>query len=239
MVRRTRLPKKSASHRRDRMQKIKSAVSEELLSKAEKAVVPDEPTFHEQLMAEEKGDFGEPLKADFDDDVKKDMDADHEHLSLGKVLDSIKADVDKEWKALPAQKEKLGEFLHEVVHLDEDAADAISKNVEVAQRLVAQHPDENILLKVITHEEVGDGAGVRGLVRAEDLISFEDVEIITPDGDVYVTPRVNVREIVGVSPQPAPISIPKTALSYGGLGADGTSVDGGLNEEVEAESEGG
>ena len=191
----------------------------------EKADIEAEPSFHEQLMAEEKADLGDVPKADFDADVKADMAHDHEEVGLHRTLDKIKADLQKEWEALPEQKKKVGEFLHEVLYLDDDAAEQVSKTVETAQRMIAAHPDENILLKVVLHEEPAEDAGVTGMVRAEDLVSFEDVEVVNPDGDVHVTPRTNIQSIIGVSSQPAPIAIPPTATSYGGLGKELGDVD--------------
>jgi hypothetical protein len=202
-----------------------------------KADVESEPTFHEQLVAEEKSESGIPLtaeeksmfgdvpKADFDEDVKKDMATDGEEVGLHRTLDKIKADLQKEWAALPEQKKKAGEFLHEVLYLDADGAESVSKTVDTAKRMIAEHPDENILLKVVLHEEPAEEAGVTGMVRAEDLVSFEEVEVVNPEGDVHVTPRTNIQSIIGVSSQSATIAIPPTATSYGGYGKELGEVD--------------
>jgi hypothetical protein len=248
VARKTRLSRKSSSRKHDRLTKVSVPSSEmqpsfEYTAEVEKpalgveADIEAEPSFHEQLVAEDKADFGEPLsakeksmfgpipKADFDADVKADMSHDHEEVGLHRTLDKIKADLQKEWEALPEQKKKVGEFMHEVLYLDGDAAEQVSKTVETAKRMIAAHPDENILLKVVLHEEPAEEAGVTGMVRAEDLVSFEDVEVVNPDGDVHVTPRTNIQSIIGVSSQPAPIAIPPTATSYGGLGKELGDVD--------------
>jgi hypothetical protein len=251
VARKTRLSRKSSSRRQDRLKRnnpVSVASSEPKASfsyTAEvekpaldvKADVVSEPTFHEQLVAEEKSDLGIPLtaeeksmfkdipKADFDEDVKADMATDGEEVGLHKTLEKIKAGLQEEWAKLPAEKKKAGEFLHEVLYLDDDEAAGVMKTVETAKRMIAAHPDENILLKVVLREEPAEEAGVTGMVRAEDLVSFEDVEVVNPDGDVHVTPRTNVQSIIGVSSQPATIAVPPTATSYGGFGKEMGDVD--------------
>jgi hypothetical protein len=193
-----------------------------------------EQSFHDEL-SDEADDFSVENSAKMDDDLEQAAEHERSELSLNAVLAKAKEEVDKEWAALPGQKQKLGEFMHEVIHLDDGAAEKLSSNVEVAKRLIAQHPDENILLKVSLDEEPAEDAGTRGMVRAEDLVSFERVEVVMPDGAVYDLPRTSIREIVGVSHQSAPLDIPPSATSYGGLGTDKGMVGrAGGPDEAEA-----
>jgi hypothetical protein len=100
---------------------------------------------------------------------------------------------------------------------------------------MAQHPDENVLLKARLHDEPVSEAGMVGHVRPEDFLNFDHIEIVMTDGSAYTIPRSMVREFIGVAQHAAPISIPTTATSYGGLGIAGTGVNGGEEDEAAAE----
>jgi hypothetical protein len=228
MIRRSRLFRGSGSKRKDRLERanpaLKADVSEELLTKAEESAVPSEPTFHEELMseAEEESVSHLPLLPSDVPQRKEDK-----LLSLHHVLDTIKKDVQKEFADLGGKKEKLGGFLHELVYLDSPEEVEKAKNIEVAKRLMAEHPMENVLLKVTLHDEPAPEAGLHALVRAEDFLNFENIEVTTPEGAVYTVPRGLVREFVGVAPQSASIEIPKSAEGMGGNGINGDVYEAG------------
>jgi hypothetical protein len=150
---------------------------------------------------------------------------------LSRVLETIKKDVRQEYESLGAKKQKLGGFLHELIHLDEDEKLEFTENVEVAKRLMSEHPSENVLLKAALFEEPAENAGLIGLVRAEDFLNFAHIEVATPHGEVFTVPRTLVREFIGVSPQAASIVMPRSAESMGGNGLKGGGLAG--NEEPE------
>jgi len=227
-MRRSRLSRSNNSAHKDRLKRAnpvsKAEVSEELLTKAEESAVPSEPTFHEELMAEAEEEAVTHIPMLPSDVPHKKED---KLLSLHHVLDTIKKDVQKEFADLGEKKEKLGGFLHELVYLDSPEEVEKAKNLEVAKRLMAGHPMENVLLKVTLHDEPVPDAGLHGLVRAEDFLNFENVELTTPEGAVYTIPRGLVREFVGVAPQSASIEIPKSAKGMGGNGINGDVYEAG------------
>ena len=254
MTRRTRLSKKAKSHKRNRLDKIakpampniseelltkseeavlgKPAISEDVLGKAEDAAVT-KPAISEELltMAEEAGVSKVPLLPKEEITPKEELipKKEIESFSLKKVFDDIKSKVQEEYESLSEKKEKVGGFLHEVVHLDTPEAVERSKNTEIAQRLMSQHPMDNVLLRAELHDEPVADAGLVGMVRAEDFLNFEHVEVTTPDGKVYTIPRDVIKEFVGVAPQAADIVMPQTAVSDAGLGTSEGVIGGVVN----------
>lgn len=209
MKRKTRLSKGTSSRNKSRL------ASEALLTKAEEAVV-SKPIPEEVLTQSEEESVS--ILPDFDADVKPDIKRDQREDDLGGVLDRIKADVSREFASLKEKKEKVGEFLHEAIYLDSSEHADHLENVKVVERLMGQHRGENLLIKVQLHDEPEPEAGLSGLVRAEDFLNFEHLELSTPDGDVYTIPRTSIREVVGVMPQSASIDMPKTLMTSGGFG---------------------
>lgn len=211
MNKKTRLSKKHSVHRKNRL------ASEQLLTQAEEAVVK-KPVPEEVLtQAEEEAVSVLP---EFDDDVKPAIKQDNRDLDLGGVLDRIKADVNREFASLKEKKSKIGGLLHEMIYLETPEQIEQAKNVKIVQRLMRQHPAENVLIKVELYDEPEPDAGTAGMVRAEDFLNFEHFELSTPDGDVYTIPKASVREIVGVMPQSAPIRFLRSLLMEGGLGVE-------------------
>jgi len=77
----------------------------------------------------------------------------------------------------------------------------LDQNLKVARSLVKLHPNEHILLKVELEEEPESGAGRIMLVRAEDYLNFENVEVEDVDsGHVYTIPRNRIVRIIGRVP---------------------------------------
>lgn len=216
MKRKTRLTTGGAARRKTRLP------SEAVLTQAEESVV-SKPIPEEVLTQSEEESVS--VIPDFDDDVKPDVERDRREEDLGGILDRIKADVNREFASLREKKSKVGGLLHEMIYLETPEQVEQAKNVKIVQRLMRQHPAENVLVKVELYDEPEPDAGLSGLVRAEDFLNFEHFELSTPDGDVYTIPKASVREIVGVMPQSAPIVMPRSLTTAGGLGTSSVPKD--------------
>lgn len=209
MTRRSRLSKNPKSRKKNRL------VSADVLTNAEESVVQDSPSEDMLSMAEESVVPSDLVpKKEIDE-----LSSDSKFAKLSNVLSSIKKDVTAEYEGMSGKKEKLGGFLHEMIYLESPEDVQLGKNREVVKRLMSQHPRENVLVKVELYDEPSPDAGVHGMVRAEDLQNFEHVEISTPEGDVYTVPVKDVKEIIGVAPQSASISLPRSAETLGTVGA--------------------
>lgn len=229
MARRTRLMKGAGSKRKDRLKHDKpDSLGGEPVQKAVSGNESEPKVSY---------DFGDAeVKASIESDTKE-LAQDSPHFDLKKTFKEIKADVTTGYAELQEKGGKaakeLGGFMHELIYLDEDESQLHGKNIEVARRMMAEHPDESILLKAQLFDEPADDAGMIGYVRAEDYLNFEEIEVAMPDGSTHTMPRRNVKEFIGVSPHAADINLPKTATTSGALGTDEFS---GVDENAEEPS---
>lgn len=260
MVRRTRLSRGNGSKRRDRLKHVSPggeagesayvpSVEKEGGEGAMAGEASEPKVSHEQDDSIEKlpSEEGKEPKVSYGfDDAEisaavqsdtKELAKDSPHFDLTKTFKEIKADVTKGYAELQEKGGKaakeLGGFMHEMIYLDDDEAQLHGKNIEVARRLMAEHPDENILLKAQLFDEPADSAGLIGYVRAEDYLNFDEIEIAMPDGSTYTIPRRNIRDFIGISSHAAEINLPKTATTSGALGTDEFS---GVDEDAEEPS---
>lgn len=99
-------------------------------------------------------------------------------------------------------------FLHELIYLETPEQAHSQKLVSQAQKLIVSYPSKDVWLNIILANEPDVGAGINMVVRAEDLVHFNELEAEDVDsGSIYLIKRTDIFKIVGAVKEEKPVKL--------------------------------